>query len=222
MAVYGYIRVSTDRQADDGESLGTQQRQIQGYALQHGWDLAEIHVERGVSGSMPLVERPEGRRLLGRLQAGDIVITPKLDRMFRSALNALDVLGHLQGRQVSLHMIDLGGDVTGNGVSKLVFTILSAVAEAERDRIRERVRDVKRDQAKRGRFLGGTRARFGFTETEDGGLIENPIEQEALTIMRRLRAEGRGYQAIATILEAYGVQLHRQQVKRILARDAAP
>jgi DNA invertase Pin-like site-specific DNA recombinase len=40
-------------------------------------------------------------------------------------------------------MIDLGGDVTGNGVSKLVFTILSAVAEAERDRIRERIRDVK-------------------------------------------------------------------------------
>jgi putative DNA-invertase from lambdoid prophage Rac len=39
---------------------------------------------------------------------------------------------------VSLHMIDLGGDTTGNGVSKLVFTILSAVAEAERDRTRER------------------------------------------------------------------------------------
>ena len=40
--------------------------------------------------------------------------------------------------------IDLGGDVTGNGISKLVFTILSAVAENERDRIRERVRDAKR------------------------------------------------------------------------------
>jgi len=71
------------------------------------------------------------------------VITSKLDRMFRSALAALEVLGRLKDRGVSLHMIDLGGDVTGNGVSKLVFTILSAVAEAERDRIRERIRDVK-------------------------------------------------------------------------------
>ncbi len=51
--------------------------------------------------------------------------------------------------------IDLGGDVTGNGISKLVFTILSAVTEAERDRIRERIRDVKADQRKRRRYLGG-------------------------------------------------------------------
>jgi DNA invertase Pin-like site-specific DNA recombinase len=40
-------------------------------------------------------------------------------------------------------MIDLGGDATGNGISKLVFTILSAFAEPERDRIRERILDVK-------------------------------------------------------------------------------
>jgi putative DNA-invertase from lambdoid prophage Rac len=52
-------------------------------------------------------------------------------------------------------MIDLGGDVTGNGIYKLVFTILSAVAEAERDRIRERIADVKRDQRQQNRFLGG-------------------------------------------------------------------
>ena len=45
--------------------------------------------------------------------------------------------------------------MTGNGVSKLLFTILSAVAEAERDRIRERITDVKRDQRQRGRYLGG-------------------------------------------------------------------
>lgn len=66
------------------------------------------------------------------------MLTPKLDRMFRSALDALDVLALLQKHGVSLHMIDLGGDVTTNGISRLVFTILSAVAEAERDRIRER------------------------------------------------------------------------------------
>lgn len=47
----------------------------------------------------------------------------------------------LKQQGVSLHMIDLGGDVT----SKLVFTILGAVAEAERDRIRERIADGKRD-----------------------------------------------------------------------------
>jgi putative DNA-invertase from lambdoid prophage Rac len=66
------------------------------------------------------------------VKSGDVIITAKLDRMFRSALDALGVLGDLKARKVSLHMIDLGGDVTDNGISKLVFTILSAVAEAER------------------------------------------------------------------------------------------
>src|SRR6476620_2686423 len=99
----------------------------------HGLTLDKTFVERGVSGSKPLGDRPQGAALLGALKPGDTVITPKLDRMFRSALDALDVLTKLQQSGVSLHMIDLRGDTTGNGVSKLVFTILSAVAEAERD-----------------------------------------------------------------------------------------
>jgi putative DNA-invertase from lambdoid prophage Rac len=173
MAVYGYVRVSTDRQADDGESLGTQQRIIEGYAMMNGLALDKIFIERGVSGSKPLGERPEGRRLLAALTAGDVAITPKLDRMFRSALNALDVLGQLKEREVALHIIDLGGDVTGNGISKLVFTILSAVAEAERDRIRERIRDVKADQRKRQRYLGGI-VPFGWKVGDDGTLAGIP------------------------------------------------
>jgi hypothetical protein len=74
--------------------------------------------------------RPSGRA---------IIVTPKLDRMFRSALDALDVLGKMKAGGISLQMIDPGGDTTGDGVSKLVFTILSAVAEVERDRTRKRI-----------------------------------------------------------------------------------
>ena len=156
MAIYGYCRVSTVRQAEEGELLDVQERTIAGYALMHGLTVDRTFVERGVSGSKPLTDRPEGKALLTALKPGDMVITPKLDRMFRSALDALDVLAQLKAKGVSLHMVDLGGDVTGNGISKLVFTILSAVAEAERDRTRERVAEVKRDQKQRGRFLGGT------------------------------------------------------------------
>src|SRR5215210_6860024 len=154
MAVYAYTRVSTGRQADEGESLGAQQRRVDGYAQMNDLRVDRHFVERGVSGSVPLAERPQGGALLDLVKPGDVIITPKLDRCFRSALDALDVLQKLKERGVSLHMIDLGGDVTGNGISKLLFTILSAVAEAERDRIRERITDVKRDQRQRGRYLG--------------------------------------------------------------------
>jgi DNA invertase Pin-like site-specific DNA recombinase len=93
MAVYGYVRVSTTRQAADGESLDVQQRTVTGYALMYGLALERVFVERGVSGAKPLAERPEGAALLAALRPQDALITPKLDRMFRSALDALDVLG---------------------------------------------------------------------------------------------------------------------------------
>ena len=64
-------------------------------------------------------------------------------------------------------MIDLVGDVTDNGISKLVFTILSAVAEAERDRIRERITTVKADQKARGSYLGG-KVLYGYELVGEG------------------------------------------------------
>jgi DNA invertase Pin-like site-specific DNA recombinase len=214
--VYGYCRVSTVAQADEGESLDVQQRQLGGYATMNGLSLDKVFVERGVSGSKPLAERPEGSRLLAVLQPGDVVITPKLDRMFRSALDALDVLGKLKQGGVALHMIDLGGDTTGNGVSKLVFTILSAVAEAERDRTRERITEVKRDQRQRGRYLGG-KLPFGWRVGEEGALVEVPEQQAAIRRMQRMRAQGLALRAIAERMNEGGHALSHQGVKKVLA-----
>ncbi len=221
MTVYGYTRVSTGRQAADGESLEVQERQIEGYAMQHDWAVARVFVERGVSGAQPLHERPQGAKLLGVLSSGDVVITPKLDRMFRSALDALDVLKGLQARRVHLHMIDLGGDVTGDGHAKLVFTILSAVAEAERDRTRERIMDVKADQKRRGRYLGG-KVPFGYRAVangKDGKRLEAvPKEQAAIKRIRRLHREGKSLRGIAEDMRKRGHDLSHEGVKRVLGR----
>jgi DNA invertase Pin-like site-specific DNA recombinase len=186
------------RQAEDGESLDVQQRVIAGYAMMNGLKLTQTFVEGGVSGSVPLAERAQGKAMLTTLKAGDVVITAKLDRMFRSALDALAVLADLKERGISLHMIDLGGDVTGNGISKLVFTILSAVAEAERDRIRERISVVKADQKARGAYLGG-KMPFGYTVV--AGQLE-PIAEEQAVIGRiiGLRGEGKSLRAIKAAL----------------------
>jgi putative DNA-invertase from lambdoid prophage Rac len=101
-----------------------------------------------------------------------VVITAKLDRMFRSASDALGTLEALKEQSVALHMIDLDGDVCGNGISKLVFRILSAVAENERDRIRERIRDVKRHLASQGVYGDGKQP-FGYDIVGDR-LVPNP------------------------------------------------
>jgi putative DNA-invertase from lambdoid prophage Rac len=119
MATYGYCRVSTLRQASEGESLDVQRRQIEGYAHMHGLVVDELVVEEGVSGSVPVVERPKGGALFAKLIKGDVVIAPKLDRLFRSALDALVTVEDLRQRGVGLHLLDLGGDISGNGLSKL-------------------------------------------------------------------------------------------------------
>jgi putative DNA-invertase from lambdoid prophage Rac len=223
MTTFGYARVSTVRQADEGESLEVQQRTIAGYALMHGMKVDQVFVERGVSGSKPVSDRPQGAALLAVIRPGDTVITPKLDRMFRSALDALGVLADLKKQGVALHMIDLGGDVTTNGISKLVFTILSAVAEAERDRTRERITEVKRDQRTRNRYLGGA-IPFGWRKGDAGELVADPEQQAALARMRELRAEGKPLRTIATEIRADGVPISFAGVRKVLAaadRDAA-
>ena len=219
MAAYGYARVSTTRQAEEGESLDVQQRTLTGYAMMHGLKLDRTFVERGVSGSVPLGDRPEGATLLAGLKPGDVVVTAKLDRMFRSALDALDVIAKLKARTVGLHMIDLGGDVTGNGISKLVVTILAAVAEAERERTRERVAQVKADQRERGRYLGG-KVPFGF-RVDGATLVPDEAQQGAIRQAQKLRAEGQTLRAIQTVLRDGGQVLSLDALHRVL-KDTLP
>jgi DNA invertase Pin-like site-specific DNA recombinase len=224
MACFTYSRVSTARRSDEGESLDVQARVLARYAQMLGLTIDRAFVERGISGNVPLDQRPAGQAMLAALQPGDVMITTRLDRMFRSAIDALRMLATFKDGGISLHMLDLGGDVTGNGVSKLVFTILSAVSEAERDRIRERIADVKHDQRARGRYLGGL-VPFGWRVGDDGAMVEVPAQQRALTRMKKLRAEGLSFRAIEAELAKAGHHITHQGIRQILKRQnqrAAP
>src|SRR3984885_5811892 len=211
MAVYGYCRVSTVRQAAEGESLEVQKRQIEGYAHMHGLALDDVFVEEGVSGSVPVAERPAAGPLFAKLTKGDVVIAPKLDRLFRSALDALKVVEDLRKRGVALHLLDLGGDISGNGLSKLFLTIAAAFAEAERVRIRQRIGQVKADQKARGRYLGG-KIPFGVRRSESGELVPHEAEQEAIREIMSLRAQGKALRAIAQAVAAKGHKLSHESV----------
>lgn len=215
MRTFGYSRVSTAEQADEGSSLDSQQTQIIGYAMMKGWTVDEQFVERGVSGSTPFADRPEGKRLLTLAGKGDVIITPKLDRAFRSAYDALGVLEELKDRGVGLHMLDLGGDVVNNGMSKMMFTVLAAFAEGERDRIRERIRDAKRHLASQRIFSGGRRP-FGSDIVMDGEtprLVPNPAEMAVIERMRAMRKNGETFRAIGAVT-GHGPM----SVRRILER----
>ena len=214
MSVYGYSRVSTVEQAEAGQSLETQRQVLAGFAQSEGMTIDRMFVDRGVSGSRPLIERKEGGALLEILAPGDVVFCAKLDRMFRSASDALATLDALKARGVRLFLKDMGGDVTGNGVSALVFSILAAVAQFERERIRERVMENRDRLAAAGRYVGG-RVPFGMKvedgQDEDGRsarfLVEDPEQQAAIARMKALRADGASVRAIQEIMAAESVPI---------------
>jgi putative DNA-invertase from lambdoid prophage Rac len=100
-------------------------------------------------------------------------------------------------------MIDLGGDVTGNGIGEL----------------RERSRDVKRHLASQGVY-GGRKRPFGY-DVVDKRLVSNPKEQEAMARMRALRVEGKTYREIAfQATTEFGITLAPYPVTTVSLRDA--
>jgi DNA invertase Pin-like site-specific DNA recombinase len=108
--------------------------------------------------------------------------------------------------------------VFGDGIAKLVLTILAAIAEFERERTAERIRDAKRHQQRAGKYLGGERP-FGWQIGQDGALFEDQREQSCLIEMRVLRSDGASYRAISKhIYDAFGISISHQGVKRALAR----
>jgi DNA invertase Pin-like site-specific DNA recombinase len=215
MAVYSYLRVSTNQQVDSGIGLDVQRRMVGGYLTMLGLDLAAEFVEGAVSGSVPFAERPQGRVLAGLLQTGDVLVAAKLDRMFRSASDALEVLAAMKANRVSLHLLDLGGDLM-NGMGKFMFTIVAAFAEQERDRIRDRALETKAHQRARGEYLGG-RVPFGYRVVigPDGTtkmLEEDPRQQFIIREIRGLG--GKGY-SLRKIKDRLGLALSLDLISRI-------
>ena len=218
MAVYGYARVSTLTQAREGESLEAQKRQILSYAISKGLELNEesIFIEAGISGGVEFSNRPEGAKLTEIVTQGDIIIFPKLDRAFRNTRNALNVLHEMKERAVHVHFIDLGGDVTGNGIGAIIFTILSAFATFEKERIATRIREVKQIKKSQGKFTGG-KAGFGY-EVINGVKAPKKDEQKVISEMRKLKTRGKSYRYIATWLEKNkGVKMTFMGVRNLVA-----
>ena len=214
MKAIGYARVSSTKQLE-GDSLAQQERQIVGYAMMHGLTLDRVIVEEGVSASVPLRDRPQGAELLAGLASGDAVIAAKLDRLFRSALDTLNMVEEFRKRGIALHLLDLGGEVTGGGLSKLMLTMTAAFAEMERDRIRERVAGAKKHGREEGRYLGG-RIPVGYEVSGDGFLVRQPAMDWAVPYSKALHANGKSLRDIQYELNRRGLRVSHVGVKSLL------
>jgi DNA invertase Pin-like site-specific DNA recombinase len=143
MLAIGYVRVSTDRQADQGASLEAQSARIQAMATVQDVELAEIIVDGGESAKS--MNRPGLKRLLAMVEAGTVrtVIVAKLDRLTRSVRDLCELLELFERKRVALVSVAESLD-TGSAAGRLVITIMGAVSQWEREAIGERTRDVLR------------------------------------------------------------------------------
>lgn len=163
--ILSYSRVSTAEQAADGTtSLTEQQRRNKAIAQLRGagqFDVA-IYEDKGVSGSIPLKDRPEGARMLADAKPKDAIVASKLDRLFRSAVDALRTVEDLQNRNIGVILCDVGVEpVNGSGTAKLFFSMLSVFAEFERHRIAERMNDGRAAKKRQGLRISG-HAPYGY------------------------------------------------------------
>lgn len=209
--ILGYTRVSTVEQASDQRSsLAAQEQAIKGVAMIHAIERVEIFSDPGVSGAVPLNERPAGARLCAALAPGALVVASKLDRIFRSASDALSTVDEWKKCGVDLILVDAGSEpVSSNGSSKLFFSILASVAEFERGRIRERLGEGKAGKKARGGHVGGS-VPYGYRKLGTGvgaRLILDAEEQRAIKYIKQLRADGATYQMMVELLTIRGMYL---------------
>lgn len=235
--ILAYARVSTLDQAKDcATSLPEQLRKCKAVGDLHNAGPYDFltYVDDGVSGAIPLSERPEGAKLLADAKKGDFIVAAKLDRLFRSASDALNMAERFRKQGIHLVLVDMGvTPVTENGTAKLFFGMLALVAEFERERIAERMVDGKRAKKEKGGHIAGS-APFGWSVIGVGRESKlEPIEHEQAVLKRIVelkQAQGtRKRHVISRIrkqLEAEGLRARTGkpfqtiQIERILERNA--
>lgn len=162
MTIYGYLRMSTNKQTD---SLEVQKSIITAQVIRDGRDPARIVwvTDPATSASIPINAREGGREMCSALRKGDVVYISKLDRAFRNAANCAVTLDAWQRLGVSLCVVNLLGMAIdlSSPIGKFIVLILAAVAELEREYVRERTRDALALRKRKG-HANGKYAGYGF------------------------------------------------------------
>lgn len=224
--VVGYIRVSTAEQANQGVSLDAQAERINAYCLLHGLELTELVREEGVSGAVPLTDRPGGGALVRALvrHKAQHVVALKLDRLFRDAADALNQSKAWDKAGVALHLIDVGGQTinTRTAMGRMFLTMMAGFAELERNLIAERTTAAL--QHKKDKRQAYAPTPFGFDRVGEA-LVQNGEEQATIAKVKAARAGGKPLGVIAADLNAEGVptkrggRWHASTIKYILEND---
>lgn len=196
----GYIRVSTQGQADEGVSMEAQRAKIEAWCALNDYELVAIYEDAGISGGS--MKGREGlAAALSTVGRGHALIAYSISRLARSTKDMLQIAETLSARGADLVSVTEKIDTT-TAAGRMVFKMLAVLADFERDQIGERTRmALSHKRAKREVYSATP---YGFQAIE-GRLIE--VEQEAAVVaeMQASRKAGHTLQAIADSLNQRGI-----------------
>lgn len=203
MKSVGYIRVSSEEQAESGLSLAHQRAKIEAYALAMDLELAAIIEDAGKSAKN--MNRPgltHALEMIRRKEADSLIIL-KLDRLTRSVKDLGTLVETFEKTGAALISVQDSINTT-TAAGRLVLNVLGSVAQWEREAIGERTAAAMRVKQERGELVG--RVPYGFDLDTDGRtLTPNQGEQETLSLLRELRSTGLSYRKIGAELTRRGI-----------------
>ena len=209
--VYLYTRVSTAMQVD-GYSLDAQKERMRAFAAYNDYEIAGEYEDAGKSGKS-IVDREDFNRMLEDIQSGkdgvSFVLVFKLSRFGRNAADVLSTLQIMQDFGVNLICVEDGID-SSKEAGKLMISVLSAVAEIERENIRVQTMEGRLQKAREGKWNGGF-APYGYS-LENGELRVNEEEAPAIRTIFEQYVEGPyGANGLAKYLEDHGIHKKPRQ-----------
>ncbi|MDT3670870.1 MAG: recombinase family protein [Aromatoleum sp.] len=189
--VFAYCRVSTASQTTDNQALEISSA---GFVIE-----AQRIITECISGSTQALRRPGFKRLLDRLERGDVLVVTKLDRLGRNAMDVRASVEWLANAGVRVHCLALGGVDLTSSAGRMTMQVIAAVAEFERDLLVERTHQGLARARKQGKALGRPAAlseteRFEAIEKLKAGVsvaeIARTLKTSRQTIMRLRATQG--------------------------------
>jgi site-specific DNA recombinase len=197
----GYIRVSKRKQAKEGQSLEAQEEKIRAWCQLSNVKLLAVYCDAGRSGKRA-DNRPELQKAMQHAtETGSDLIVYSLSRFARSIRDASDLCEHLAESDCNLVSLTESID-TSTAAGKMIFHVIAAFAQFEREVIAERTQEVMDFKRSSGERIGTVP--YGFDVTEDDRLVPNAIEQETVARMLELRGSGLSFRGIAATLNGRG------------------
>lgn len=196
----GYVRVSTDKQVEDGVSLDAQINKIRAWASLNDYELIHIYKDEGISGAS-LNKRDGMVQALSKIKKGMAFVCYSLSRVSRDTIDTIQISRTIEKAGADLVSLSEKIDTTGAS-GKMIFNMLAVLNQFERDQVAERTKLAM--QFKKSKDQAYSPTPYGYSR-QGSELIINQEEASNIMRIKMMYEEGKGYTEIARILNSENI-----------------